>query len=109
MVGDDAGELGGVPLEDGAAEVAEGPGGEVVAGDLPLLLPLLAVDGEDAVPEQVLGVPVVKRPLCFVQYVSAQTSVVENEIRVADGRGAVKRLIVIRMIKRNYTDFWRSH
>ena len=54
MVGDDAGELGGVPLEDVAAEVAEGPGGEVVAGDLPLRLPLLAVDGEDAFPEQVI-------------------------------------------------------
>ena len=63
MAGDDAGELGGVPLEDVAAEVAEGPGGEVVAGDLPLLLPLVAVDGEDAIPEQVAHVPVVKRPL----------------------------------------------
>ena len=63
---DDGRELGGVRPEDGAAEVTHGAAGELVAGDLPLLPPPVAVDGEDAVAEQVARVVAVERALAVV-------------------------------------------
>ena len=63
VAGDDVRELGGVPVEDAAAEVPEGPRGEVVAGDLPVLPPLVAVRREDAVSEEIARLVVVRRAL----------------------------------------------
>jgi hypothetical protein len=72
--GDNGGEPGGVPLEDGAAEVAERPRGEVVAGHLPLLPPLVAIHGEDAVAEQVGHVLVVERALHTFRWETSDVS-----------------------------------
>ena len=58
-------ELGGVLVEDAAAEVPEGSRREVVAGDLPLLFPLVAVYREDAVSQEIAHVLVVKHALCI--------------------------------------------
>ena len=57
-------ELGSVLVEDAAAVVPEGPRREVVASDLPLLLPLVAVHREDAVAEEIARVLVVRLALC---------------------------------------------
>ena len=64
--GHDARELRGRVAEHGAAVVAQHPGGELVAGDLPLVPPLGAVHVEDAVAEEVLHHVVHHRPLAVV-------------------------------------------
>lgn len=60
---DNMSKLGCISLEDATAEVSEVSGGEFVARHLPLMPPLVTIDGEDPISEQTFQHIVVERPL----------------------------------------------